>query len=77
MPSIIIVIIIVIAILIRRRGKRQKKKAEFFKQELKDNDSKQTSGVQEDEIEKSATIKAQHLKEYEEYKKRLEKTSHK
>ena len=68
----IIVIIIVIAILIRRRRKRPKKKPEFFKQDLKDV-SKQTSGVQEDEIEKSATIKAQHLKEYEEYKKRLEK----
>ena len=68
----IIVILIVIVILIKRRGKRRKKKAEFFKQDLKDV-SKQTSGVQEDEIKKSPTIKAQHLKEYEEYKKRLEK----
>ena len=53
----IIVIIIVIAILIKRRGKRRKKKPEFSKQDLKDNVSKQTSGVQEDEIKKSPTIK--------------------
>ena len=56
----IIVIIIVIAILIKRRGKRRKKKPEFSKQDLKDNVSKQTSGVQEDEIKKSPTIKRNH-----------------